>query len=252
MAQPKIIKVPSLEIKDRVYILNSNVTPISFQLRSRHTKYNQLLYFDGRTNRALRYCSNQKSPFVDMQDDNALLEPIIFEDGKLVVDSRDTVLQEFLSIYHPDANKVYHEFDPEENAQEDIEQLSVGINAQSIALDLDIADVEAIARVLWRSRVDKMASSEIRRDVLIYARTHPQKFLDLSNDTDIKLRNLAIKAVDMAIIGLKDDNTTIFWVDSNDIIIKLKYGDNPYTSLASYFKTDEGMDVMKGISAKLK
>lgn len=248
----KKIQVPDLEYKDRVYILSTDSTPISFQLRSRHTRYNPLLWFDGVSQKALRYCSNQQSVFIDKQDDNALLEPIIFENGKLIVPKENRVLQEFLSIYHPDKNIVFNEFDPESDALEDVETLGASISAQNIALEMDIADLEAIGRVLYRSKVDKMSSSELKRDVLLYARDYPQKFLDLANDTDIKLRNLAVKAVDMGIIGLKDDNTTIYWKDSKEVITKIKYGDNPYSSLAAYFKTDEGLDAMKTITSKLK
>ena len=45
------------------------------------------MYFDERQelNRALRYARNQKSPFEDEQDGNAIVEPIVFEDGFLSV-----------------------------------------------------------------------------------------------------------------------------------------------------------------------
>ena len=46
-----------------------------------------LLWFDEEKgeNRALRYARNQKSPFEDEQDGNAIVEPVIFEDGFLRV-----------------------------------------------------------------------------------------------------------------------------------------------------------------------
>jgi hypothetical protein len=247
-----VARKPKMEMKDRVYVLISESTPITYQLRSRHTKYNPLLHFDGKTNRALRYCSNQKSCFMDMQDDNALLEAIVFEDGKLVVKAHETVLQDFLTNLHPDKDKRYKEFDPETDALEDVENIAIGITAQAVALDMDIADIEAIARVLWRSNVDKMTSSVMKRDVLLYAKQSPERFMELANDTDIKLRNLAIKSVDLGILILKDDNTTIAWADGKKVLIKIKYGDNPYSSLAAYFKTDEGIDAMKAIQNKLK
>lgn len=247
----KLVENTQLDYKDRVYILTSESTPITFQLRSRHTKYNPLLYFDGESNRALRYASNQKSCFVDSQDDNVVLGTIVFSDGKLVVKKEFRQLQEMLSIYHPDRDVVYKEFDPEETALDDVESMRDSITAQASALEMDIVDLEAVARVIFRSKVDKLTSSEIKRDMLIYAKNNPSKFLELANDSSIKLRNLAIRAVDLGLIGIKDDNTTIYWKDSGDIIIKIKYGDNPYTSLASYFQTDEGIDIMNNLMLKL-
>ena len=51
-------------------------------LPSRNTKRYPLLWFDEDkgVNRPLRYAINQKTPFEDEQDGNAIVEPIIFED----------------------------------------------------------------------------------------------------------------------------------------------------------------------------
>ena len=72
-----------LQLKDRIYILKTKTTPLSFMLASRNTGRHPLMHFDEekQVNRALRYARNQKSPFEDEQDDNAILEPVVFEDG---------------------------------------------------------------------------------------------------------------------------------------------------------------------------
>ena len=70
-------------MKSKIYVLKSKAAPLSFILASRNTHRKPLLYFDGKTNRALRYASNQKSPFEDEQDGNAILEPVVFENGFL-------------------------------------------------------------------------------------------------------------------------------------------------------------------------
>ena len=64
-------------------------------LASRHTTRFPLLHFDEDTglNRPLRYARNQNSPFQDEQDDNAIVEPIVFEDGFLHVLKNNQVLQ---------------------------------------------------------------------------------------------------------------------------------------------------------------
>jgi hypothetical protein len=61
------------ELKDRVYKLSGSKAPLSYMLRTRHTQRKPLLYFDGQSNRALRYSSNQLSPFQDEQDDITLV-----------------------------------------------------------------------------------------------------------------------------------------------------------------------------------
>lgn len=246
----KKIQLPELEQKTRTYVLSLENTPITFQLRSRHTKYNSLLWFDGNIQRALRYCSNQISIFADRQDDNALLSPIVFEDGKLIVDSRETLLQQFLEI-HPHNGTVFYEFDPEKTAQQEYELELESVDSASTARDMDIIDLEAIARVIYRGKVDKMTSSEIKRDMLLYAKNNASRFMSLANDPNIKLRNLAIRAVDMGIVSLKDDGRTVYWTDSGDVILSIAFGENVYSELSSYFQTDEGMDAMENILLKL-
>ncbi|NCX26843.1 MAG: GNAT family N-acetyltransferase, partial [Burkholderiaceae bacterium] len=53
-----------------------------------NTTARRLYHFDGKTNRALRYARNQKSPFEDEQDGNFILEPIVFENGKAIATGR--------------------------------------------------------------------------------------------------------------------------------------------------------------------
>jgi hypothetical protein len=241
--------------KTRTYILTQKATPITYQLRSRDTQYNPLQYYDGDALRALRYLSNQKEIFVDAQNDTlAILGTVLFEDGKLLVDAQNTTLQFFL-LHHPD-NEInggsrFKEFDPESVAKNELDQMELQYDAIKTALEMDITDLEAIGRVIFKSKVDAMPTSELKRDVTLYARNNPAKFIELANDSDIRLRNLANRAVDLKIIGVKDDNTTIYWVDTKKVIVKLPFGSNPYTSLAQYFKTDEGAEVMEAIGVKL-
>ena len=101
-------------LKDKTYQLKGNKAPLAFMINSRNSRRKPLLYFDGTRNRALRYSSNQGSPFQDEQDDNAILEPIVFEDGMLFVRKENPVLQEFLS-YHPGNGTLFEEVDNEKN-----------------------------------------------------------------------------------------------------------------------------------------
>ena len=87
---------------DKTYRLKRDVAPLSFMIPGRGTNRKPLLYWDEQRgeNRALRYARNQKSPFEDEQDGNAIVEPIIFVDGMLRVPRTNPVLQKFLDC-HP-------------------------------------------------------------------------------------------------------------------------------------------------------
>lgn len=244
---------PAPELKERVYVLTGGISPINFILRSRHTTNKPLQYFDEekRAYRSLRFASNQTSIFEDEQFGDVSLPAIIFTNGKLVVRKEDVLLQEFLSK-HPDNGKMFLEFDPEQKAEEELATVEAELEAMNLARNMEIEDLEAIARVVLRSSVNTMSSKEIRRDMLIYAKNNPKEFISLSNDENIKLRNLAVRAVEEGILKILDDKRTVTWATGKkEKIVTVPYGENVYSALAAFFKTDEGLDVLQGITNKV-
>jgi hypothetical protein len=248
----KKVATQTWEQKDRLYVLKGGGSPVNFILRSKHSNNKPLQYFDGKMQRAMRYATNQTSVFIDDQIGDATLPAIIFENGKLMVRKEDILLQEFLSIYHPDKAKVFVEFDGSKLAEEEVKNIDAELDAMLLAREMEIEDLEAVARVVLRSAVTDMSSKEIRRDMLNYARKNPQEFISISNDENIKLRNVAIRAVENGILFIQDDNVTVCWNDKKkEKILVAPYGENVYSALAKFFKTDEGITTMQAILNKL-
>ena len=86
----------------------------------------------------------------------------------------------------------------------------------------------------------------------MFARNNPILFLDLVNDENVVLRNLAIKAREMGIIKLSQDQSTFSWGTNNRKLMTVPFDENPYSAFAAYLKTDEGVEVFKSIEKKLK
>jgi len=85
--------------------------------------------------------------------------------------------------------------------------------------------------------------------MLIWAKQNPAEMFNLLDDENIKLRNVAVRAVEMNILHIKDDQRTVVWAnDKRQKVIVAPYGENVYSALASFFKTDEGLDVMQKIT----
>lgn len=252
VAQP-IAKKNSWEVKDRTYLLLGEHSPLTYTIASRHTYKYPLLWFDDTTNqqRELRYATNQTSPFVDEQKGEATLGHIIFRNGILSVPKQQQNLQKLLSIYHPLKDKKYKEFDPVVEAVDDLDVMEVTIEALNAAKEIDVTLAEAILRVDLGSKVSKMSSKEIRRDVLIYAKDNPQLFLELANDENVELRNVAIVAEEMGIIKLSQDQRSFSIAKTGRKIMNVPFDENPYSAMAAYFKTDEGVELYKTIQKKL-
>jgi len=236
------------EIKDRLYILKGNKKPLSRMIKSA-----SIYYFDKELGyeRELKYCQNQKTPFVDEMNGDQRLEHIIFRSGNLFVEKEKTTLQKLLSLYHPHRDQIYEEYKPAAIAEEEIDVLEMQVDALTAARSIDIDMAEAIMRVEKGSEVSKLSSKELRRDLLVFARNNPKLFLELADDENVMLRNFGIRAVEAGILRLSSDQRNFLWGSNGRKLMVIPFDEHPYTALAHWFKTDEGMEIYSNVEKRL-
>ena len=116
---------------------------------------------------------------------------------------------------------------------------------------MDIDQGEAILRVELGSKVSKLSTKELKRDLLIFAKHNPGLFLNLAGDDNVILRNFAINATENNIIILSPDQKTFSWATNGRKLMTVPFDENPYTAMAAWFKTDEGLDFYKSIDKKI-
>ena len=236
------------EIKDRIYKLVGDKKPISRSIRSAN-----IYWFDEKAGyeRELKYCVNQKTCFVDEMKGDQRLDHIIFRNGMLIIEKEKVVLQKLLSLYHPDKDLLFYEEKPVAVATNEIAWLEMEIEALNAARDIDIDMAEAIMRVEVGSKVSEMSSKELKRDLLLYAKRNPSLFLELVNDENVQLRNFGIKATELGIIKLSSDQRTFTWASNDRKLLNVPFDEHPYSALAAWFKTDEGMEIYSNIEKRL-
>ena len=242
------LKKPTWEIKDRVYYLKGDKKPLSRSIKSAN-----VYWFDKEKGfeRELKYCENQQTCFVDEMKGDQRLSHIVFRNGALLVPKEKTILQKLLSLYHPTRDILYEEWKPSVVAASEIEVLEMEADAILMARQLDIDMAEAIMRVEKGSKVSEMSSKELKRDLLLFARNNPALFLELAADDNVQLRNFGIKAVELGIIKLSSDQRNFLWGSNNRTIMTVPFDEHPYTALAHWFKTDEGMEIYSNIEKRL-
>ena len=140
-------------------------------------------------------------------------------------------LQKLLSLYHPARKNIYSEFDAVEEATDELALLDLQVTALNMAREIDIDIAEAILRVEIGSKVNSMSSKELRRDLLIFARSKPVLFIDLVQDENVQLRNVAIRATEVGIIKLSQDQRSFSWASNNRKLMNVPFDENPYLSL---------------------
>ena len=224
--------VDNWEYKDRNYYLIGNKTPLTYTITSRHSKRYPLV------------C-------VDEQKGDATLKHIVFEKGHLFVPKEKRNLQEFLDK-HPHKNLLFQQFDPVVQAVHEFEDLEDEIVALNMAYEMDIEQAEAIMRVELGTKVADLSSKELRRDLLIFAKRNPRLLVDLANDENVVLRNFAIRSVEENIVNLSSDNRSFTWASNGRKLMNVPFDENPYSAMAAWFKTDEGLEVYRSIEKKFK
>ena len=238
----------SWEIKDRTYFLKGKKKPLSYIIKS-----SSIYYFDEEKGyeRELKNTVNQRTCFVDEMKGDQRLEHIVFRNGILHVEKNKQVLQKLMSLYHPHRDKLFQEFKPKQVAENQIDWLEMEIDALNAARSLDIDMAEAVMRVEKGSSVSKMSSKELKRDLLLYAKKNPRLFLELVNDENVQLRNFGIKATELNIIKLSSDQRTFSWGSNDRKLMTVPFDEHPYSALAAWFKTDEGMEIYSNIEKRL-
>jgi hypothetical protein len=232
---------------DKIYKLK-NGTPLSYTLASRNHPRFPLLWFDEEKNmnRALRYSINQKSPFEDEQDGNAVIEPIIFEDGLLRVARNNPVLQEFL-YYHPLRDVVFEEVNKEKDASQEVEDLSYEVDALVEARQMSIEQLETMTRVMFGKDPSTVSTAELKRDILVFAKNNPREFLNILNDPMLKFQDKVRQFFENKLLALRNNDREVWFSTPTNKkkMMSVAFGEDPYEAVTLYLRTEEGEEVMK-------
>ena len=161
---------------------------------------------------------------------------IRFDNGTLKVDKSKQNLQKLLSLYHPLKGKAYEEYSAVEEAVDELDVLNLQLEAMTAARNMEVDFAEAILSVEIGSKVNDMSSKEIKRDLLLFARSNPNQFIALANDENVQLRNFAIRAVEMNIINISGDQRSFTWGSNGRKLMNVPFDENPYSAFACMVK----------------
>jgi len=238
---------------DKVYKLKIG-TPLSYTLASRNHPRFPLMWYDEKNNinRSLRYSTNQKSPFEDEQDGNAIIEPIVFEDGFLRVPKNNPVLQEFLH-YHPFNGTIFSEVNKEKDAAVEVDDLNLEIEALVEARQLSLDQLETLTRVMFGKDPSTVSTAELKRDILIFAKRDPKEFLNILNDPELKFQARIRLFFENKLLILRNGEKEVWFntATNKKKMLSVPFGEDPYEMVAHYLQSDDGIDSLKMLDATL-
>ena len=240
--------------ESKSYRLTRDVAPLSFMLPTQNSRRFSLMHFDedAGTNRELRYARNQKTPFVDEQDGNAILEPVVFEDGLLHVPKENQVLQQFLH-YHPLNGVKFQEINKAKDATEEVDHLLVQADALIEAKSLSLEQLENVCRVLFNMDTSKTSTAEMKRDVLVFAKNNPSDFLDVITDPELQLVGTVQRFFDQGLLTFRKSNKEVWFnLSSNKTkLLNVPFGEEGIDLVVSYMKSDDGIEILKHLESLL-
>ena len=238
--------------KDKTYRLKREMAPLSFIIPGRGSNRKPLLYWDDETgqNRPIRYARNQKSPFEDEQDGNAIVEPIIFEDGLLNVPRTNPVLQHFLDI-HPLNGSRFEEINLERDAEAEVEKMNLEVDALIECKALTMDQLESMSRIMLGVDPRKYTTAELRRDMLVAVRRDPEHFLQLVNDPDVKLQGQVQRFFDDNLLSFRRNKTEIWYngPTNKKKLVTVPHGKDYLAVAISYLLSDEGLEHLRALEA---
>ena len=238
---------------DKVYKLKIG-NPLSYTLASRNHPRFPLMWYDEKNNvnRALRYCTNQKSPFEDEQDGNAIIEAIIFEDGFLRVPKNNPVLQQFLH-YHPLNGNIFVEVDKENDAASEVVDLDLEIEALVEARALTLEQLETLTRVMFGKDPSTVSTAELKRDILVFAKRDPKEFLNILNDPELKFQAKVRLFFENKLLVMRNGEKEIWFntATNKKKMLSVPFGEDPYEMAGHFLQSDEGIDSLKMLEASL-
>jgi len=238
---------------DKIYKLKTG-NPLSYTLASRNHPRFPLMWFDEKKNqnRPPRYAVNQKSPFEDEQDGNAIIEPIVFEDGFLSVPRTNPVLQEFLH-YHPLNNIIFTEVDKEKEASEEVEDLNIEVDALIEARRLTLEQIETLTRVMFGKDPSTISTAELKRDILVFAKNDPRGFLMTLNDPELQFQAKVRLFFEEKLLALRNNDKEVWFntPTNKKKMLSVPYGEDPYEMAGHFLSSDEGIDSLKMLEANI-
>ena len=191
--------------------------------------------------RAVRYCENQRSFYIDEQDEHARSASIVFLDGAYSAPADEKLFHDFMAI-HPDneanGGVKFFRIDHAKEAKKELDLMDKEDEARDLARDLTLHAKVAILKA-GRDKpetVDLLSNEEVSRDIRVMAKRDPYGFLELVHDSSI----LYIATISAAL----EDKVLFEKKFTNYTEIHKKYGDKKIV-----LKVDPGTDTMDALCA---
>ena len=148
---------------------------------------------------------------------------------------------------------IFTEVDKEKEAAEEVEDLNLEVEALIQARQLSIEQIETLTRVMFGKDPSMVSTAELKRDILVFAKTDPREFLNILNDPELKYQAKIRMFFENKLLVLRNNDKEIWFNTSTNKkkMMSIPYGEDPYEMAGGFFQTDEGIDSLQMLEAIL-
>tara|TARA_R110000851_G_scaffold98310_2_gene212861 strand:+ start:2467 stop:3228 length:762 start_codon:yes stop_codon:yes gene_type:complete len=224
---------------------------ISLRIAHKSTRSHPLMHFDEKLGyeRELGYSRNQKSIFVDEWKGRPTVDPIWMEEGGIIVEAENQTLQKFLEIT-PDNGVVFRLVDLAAIAEEEVNVMLRDNELMNQALELDIDQIQMIAKVILPRGSEKLSAKELKRDFYLKVAESPLSFQAAMKDPQIELHSLVTNFITAKLITFRNSKKEA-WMNTterkNKLVVFENLSVNKVGVISDFLISPEGTDDMKAL-----
>lgn len=258
---------PKVVAKDKLYRLADDRTGASVMIKTGKKGRLSVPFQeeDGTwIRRAIRHCPNQRSVFVEEQDDHAQVVPIIFTKGYLEVKMTDPMTQKFLDL-HPsntaNGGTWFEVVDEEAEAVADLEyddlvtELKYEVRQMAKKGDEGLHKLSSVVAVVEDdvTKATTLSTEQLRRIINNKIDDDPYYFTDDHGNINIFDNDLAerkyvvLRALSDGVLKKAINGRSMLWGKKGEVIASCPAGTNLTEWFADFLSTDEGMLVAEEI-----
>lgn len=199
------------------------------------------------TTRLIRLCSTEDSPYVDEQDENAVIDrkPLIITDGNLFIEGTEANRIKFLLAYDGNAAKsktltgnghiakMYELVDNQKEVADKLTAEEAELEARILVKDANEEELRNYLRSTHLLDVDNMTSKEVRLKGNDLAKNEANA-KDILKNFNNPIHKIKAKVQKLFSAGELDDREDAVRWKNGSIILQLKKGERADDALAKY------------------
>jgi len=135
--------------------------------------------------------------------------------------------------------------DKEKDASVEVDIINAEAQALTIATSLTIDQLEMLTRGLFGKDPSVITTAEMKRDVLVFAKTNPTDFNQAMEDPTMKFKSEIQTFFDQRMILSRNKGREVFFnLEGNKKrMLTVEFGRTVEDACAEYFKTEDGKEV---------